>query len=283
VIFLEPKALFSSKGPVPVGEHFVPFGLASVVRQGTDLTIVTCGSPVHRCLDAAARLAADGVSCEIVDLRTVVPLDVETIVESVGKTGRLLVVDEGFAMCGLGAEIAAVAMEHAFESLYAPVGRLHTDPVGHPFSPAHENAVVVSVERILSAAKAVLAGQPEIPRRLVGSKGHRSENVSPSPSQAAKIAPTAASGTIGETASKVPGVALVMPNQDLTITEARVVQWLKQVGDPVAAGEPVVEVETDKAVATVDSPLDGLLVEIAAPVDAVVLLGARLGTIRPKD
>ena len=78
-------------------------------------------------------------------------------------------------------------------------------------------------------------------------------------------------------------MALVMPNQDLTITEARVIQWLKQVGDSVAAGEPVVEVETDKAVATVDSPLDGQLVEIAAPVDAVVLLGARLGTIRPKD
>lgn len=282
VIFLEPKALFSSKGPVPVGEHFVPFGVASVVRQGTDLTIVTCGSPVHRCLDAAERLAAEGVSCEIVDLRTIVPLDVETIVESVVKTGRLLVVDEGFAMCGLGAEIAAVAMEHAFESLYSPVGRLHTDPVGHPFSPAHENAAVVSVERIISAAKAVLSGQPEIPRRLVGVKGRGPAAKPLSQAQVTKVAAPAAGGVLSERASNVEGVALVMPNQDLTVTEARVIQWLKQVGDCVAAGEAVVEVETDKAVSTIDSPLDGLLVEIAAQADAVVLLGARLGTIRPK-
>ena len=74
-------------------------------------------------------------------------------------------------MCGLGAEVIAVVMEQAFDELDEPVGRLHTDPVGHPFSPAHENAVVVSVERIVSAAQAVMAGQPEIPRRLtVGAK-----------------------------------------------------------------------------------------------------------------
>ncbi len=263
---------------MPVGEHFVPFGLASVVREGTDLTIVSCGSPVHRCLEAAQRLAGEGVSCEIVDLRTIVPLDVETIVESVAKTGRLLVVDEGFAMCGLGAEIAAVAMEHAFESLYSPVGRLHTDPVGHPFSPAHENAVVVSVDRIISAAKAVVSGKPEIPRRLVGVRG-RTRAAESRP--AGVVQPTVCA-TTSETPSKVAGVALVMPNQDLTVTEARVVQWLKQVGDTVTAGEAVVEVETDKAVTAIDSPLDGELVEIAAAVDAVVLLGGRLGTIRPK-
>ena len=80
VIFLEPKALFASKGPVPVGEHLVPFGVASIVRAGTDLTIVSCGSPIHRCLEAAEQLAAAGIDCEIVDLRTIVPLDVDTIV-----------------------------------------------------------------------------------------------------------------------------------------------------------------------------------------------------------
>jgi 2-oxoisovalerate dehydrogenase E1 component len=278
VIFLEPKALFSSKGPVPVGEHFVPFGLANVVRSGSDLTIVSCGSPIHRCLAAAEQLERDGISCEIVDLRTVVPLDVATIVESLSKTGRLLTVDEGFAMCGLGAEIAAVAMEHAFENLYAPVGRLHTDPVGHPFSPAHENEVVVSVNRIVSAAKAVVAGRPEIPRRLqAGAKSRGPAGVATSTvSSRSSTAPPGAKATEA-------GVPLVMPNLDLTITEARVVSWLKNVGDPVAKNEPVLEVETDKAVMTVDSPVDGRLVEIVAPPDTVVLLGGQLGTIRVRE
>ena len=169
-------------------------------------------------------------------------------------------------------------MEHAFDELDRPVGRLHTDPVGHPFSPAHENAVVVSVGRIVSAAKAVLSGQPEIPRRLVGAKS-RMRGAEPQPSRV--VVPTAGA-TASEAPSNVAGVALVMPNQDLTVTEARVIQWLKQVGDTVSAGEAVVEVETDKAVTAIDSPLDGELVEITVAVDAVVLLGGRLGTIRPK-
>ena len=276
VIFLEPKALFSTKGPVSVAEHFVPFGQANIVRGGSDLTIVSCGSPVHRCLEAAGRLAEEGISCEIVDLRTIVPLDVETIVASLSKTGRMLVVDEGFAMCGLGAEIAAVAMEHAFENLYAPVGRLHTDPVGHPFSPAHENAVVVSVERIVSAAKAVLAGRPEIPRRLrAGAKTRGSLSAASS-----GIAVQTAAAAPAHNAATSSGVPLLMPNQDLTITEARVIQWLKQVGDRVVKDEPVVEVETDKAVMTVDAPLDGRLIEIVAAPGMVVPLGGQLGTIR---
>ena len=120
-------------------------------------------------LEAAEPLGAEGISCEVIDLRTIVPLDVETVVASVNKTHHLLVVDEGFAMCGLGAEMAAAMMEHAFDELDAPVGRLHTDPVGHPFSPAHENAVVVSVDRIVSAVHAVVARKPLIPRRFSAS------------------------------------------------------------------------------------------------------------------
>jgi 2-oxoisovalerate dehydrogenase E1 component len=278
VIFLEPKALFSSKGEVPVGEHFVPFGQASVVRSGTDLTIVSCGSPIQRCGAAADRLDSEGISCEIVDLRTIVPLDVETIVASLSKTGRMLVVDEGFSMCGLGAELAAVAMEHAFESLYAPVGRLHTDPVGHPFSPVHENAVVVSAEKIVAAAKAVVAGRPQIPRRLSGSfargsSGTRAEAVAGATLASQAAAPAAPVAG----ASEVP---LVMPNQDLTISEARVVQWLKQPGDRVKKNEPVVEMETDKAVMTVDAPVSGRLGPIMAGPGAVVPLGGQLGVIR---
>src|SRR5262249_4659116 len=155
----------------PVGEHFVPFGVARVARPGTDLTVVTCGAPVHRCLEAAETLREGGIDCEILDLRTVVPLDVESVAASVKKTGRVLVVDEAFAMCRRGAEIAAVVMAHAFDYLDAPVGRLHSDPTAQPFSPALERAVTVTPERIVAAARAVLEGRPLPPRRVRGSSG----------------------------------------------------------------------------------------------------------------
>jgi 2-oxoisovalerate dehydrogenase E1 component len=285
VIFLEHKSLFATKGPVPVGEHFVPFGQARVVRSGSDLSIVSCGLLLHRSLEAAEQLAAQGISCEVIDLRTIVPLDVQTIVASVAKTGRLLVVDEAHAMFGIGAEIAAVVMEHAFDDLDAPVGRLHTEPVSFPFSPPLEDAVTVNVARIVAAARSVLDGRPPIPRRAVGAAraaappqpqpapgrdGHR-----PVPTPVAKpetrSQPRPAAAT---------GVPLNMPNMDLTITEATVVTWLKKVGDRVRSGEPVLEVETDKAVTPVESPADGTLVEILATEGTVVALGGRLGTIQ---
>ncbi len=290
VVFLEPKALFSSKGPVPKGEHLVPFGVARVARAGSDLTIATCGSPVHRALEAAETLERDGISCEIIDLRTIVPLDVESVAASVAKTGRLLVVDEGFAMCGIGAELAAAMMEHAFDELDAPVGRVHTDPTAHPFSPAHENAVVVSVARIVEAAKAVVAGRPLVPRRLRASgtartaaSAHATSGTAPSTASAPNAASRSSNPGVKPAAGRAAGVPLVMPNQDLTITEARVISWLKNVGDMVAKDEPVVEVETDKAVMTVDAPLAGRLVEIVAPAESVVKLGEQLGTIEPRD
>ena len=168
MIFLEHKSLLSTKGSVPAGEHCLPFGQANVVRVGADLTIVSCGLWLHRCVDAAGQLAAQGVSCEVIDLRTIVPLDVETIVASVVKTGRMLVVDEDYSMCGIGAELAAVVMEHAFDDLDAPVGRLHIEPVAHPFSPPLEDAVAASVEKIAAAARAVIDGRPPIPQRALG-------------------------------------------------------------------------------------------------------------------
>ena len=97
----------------------------------------------------------------MIDLRTIVPLDVETIADSVAKTGHLLVVDEAFAMCGIGAEIAAAMMELAFDDLDAPVGRIHTDPTAHPFSPIHEAAVVITTERIVAGARAVSGRQAD--------------------------------------------------------------------------------------------------------------------------
>jgi 2-oxoisovalerate dehydrogenase E1 component len=288
VIFLEPKALFSTKGPVPAGEHLVPFGVASVVRGGRDLTIVSCGTLLWRSLEAAEELERRGVSAEVIDLRTIVPLDVEAIAASVERTGRLLVVDEGYAMCGLGAEIAAAMMEEAFDFLDAPVGRLHTEAVPQPFSPAHEGAVVVTAERIVAAALAVRAGTPPVPRRLrgAGAAGGRpgiggvpagppagaSVAAPPSPKPAPRPAVVPLDGD---------GVSIAMPNLDLTVTEATVVRWLKRVGDSVALNEEVVEVETDKAVLRVESPAAGSLAEILVPERGIVRLGEALGTVRP--
>jgi 2-oxoisovalerate dehydrogenase E1 component len=290
VIFLEHKSLLATKGPVPVGEHLVPFGQAKVVREGEHLSIISCGLWLHRSLEAAEMLAAEGISCEVIDLRSIVPLDVEAIVTSARKTGRVLVVDEAHAMCGLGGEIAAVLMEHAFEDLFAPVGRLHTDAVPHPFSPALEDAVTASKERIVAAAHAVLAGRPEPPVRAVGTAVGAPAQGSPRPARGEGSGvrgggPGAAAKPQAATSHppmSVEGVPLVMPNMDLTITEATVVAWLKQPGDAVAAGEAVVEMETDKAVGSIESPVDGTLSAILAPAGTVVKLGQQLGVIAPR-
>ena len=286
VLFFDHKSLMSTKGPVPVGEHFVPFGVANVVREGRDLTIVSCGLMLHRSLDAAERLANEGISCEVIDLRTIVPLDVETIVASVAKTGRLLVVDEGYAMCGVGAEIAAAVMEQAFDELDAPVGRLHIDPVAHPFSPTLENAVVPSVETIAAAANGVLAGKPPVPLRAVANVARSPRPATapvvatPAPATPKAAAPFAPAAPAKPSKTGKGNVPILVPNMDLTITEVTVVQWLKKLGDAVRAGEALAEIETDKAVSQIESPADGTLVEILVAAGSNAALGAQVGTLQ---
>ncbi|HEY8665315.1 MAG TPA: pyruvate dehydrogenase complex E1 component subunit beta, partial [Tepidisphaeraceae bacterium] len=295
VIMLEHKSLFSSKGPVPTGEHLVPFGVARVVRPGRDITLVSGGLLLHRCLEAASLLESQGVSCEIIDLRTIVPLDVDTIVASVAKTHRLLVVDEGYAMCGVGAEIAAVAMELAFDELDAPVGRLHTESVSYPYSPVLEKSAVVTVDKIVHAAKAVIGGIAPAPRRpRVGARATPAAQAIPAAAQQAQLKAVVpdpipvgtpagrpvASGPVLAAAS-ADGIPLTMPHGDLTISEAKLLRWLKNVGDSVRSGEGIVEVETDKAVMELEAPADGILIEILAHDGETIAFGARLGTIRP--
>jgi 2-oxoisovalerate dehydrogenase E1 component len=273
VIFLEHKLLFGSRGVVPSGDHCVPFGRASVVRKGKDLTVITCGELVHRSLQAASRLEEAGVSCEVIDLRTIVPLDVDTICESISRTGRLLVVDEAFSMCGMGAEIAAVVMEEAFDDLDAPVGRLHTAPVAQPFSPSLENAVMVTAEKIVAAAKSLIAGSP--PRRR---RRHRT-SVS-----VAALPRTATAEAESKDSSPSPvisatGIPIMLPNQDLTVTEATIVRWLKKIGDDLRAGEEIVEVETAKSTFPVEAPARGILRGIHAPEGSVVRMDQPLGEL----
>jgi 2-oxoisovalerate dehydrogenase E1 component len=273
--------LFGAKGPVPTTEYYVPFGKANVLRPGTDLTIVSCGEYVNRCVVAAKQLESQGLSCEVIDLRTIVPLDTQTILTSVAKTGRLLVVDEAYSMCGVGAEIAAMVQEEAFNELDAPVGRLHPDPVTQPFAPALEDSIVVTVEKIIAGAKAVVSGKPTIPRRPKGPGGSV---------RAAAEHRVAKPGTVAEAASRptasgirvpMPGLPVLMPNQDLTVTEGTVVRWLKQVGDSVKLDEVIVEVETAKAIVSVESPSTGKLAEILAQEGMTVQMSQPLGTVQP--
>jgi 2-oxoisovalerate dehydrogenase E1 component len=157
VVFLEHKSLLSRKGLVPEGEHLVPFGQAAIAREGTAATIVAVGAMVPKSLEAADGLAGEGISVEVIDPRTLAPLDVDTILESLHKTGRLLVVDETYAPCGIGAEIAAQVMERGFDDLDAPVRRLNGLHAPIPYSPPLEAAMVPSVKTIALATRDLLA------------------------------------------------------------------------------------------------------------------------------
>jgi 2-oxoisovalerate dehydrogenase E1 component len=159
VVFLEHKSLLNTKGPVPDpdADELIPFGVASVRREGRDVTVAAIGHMVVRSLQAADQLASEGVSVEVIDMRSIAPLDIDTILTSLAKTGRLLVVDEDFAPCGVGAEIAALVMERGFDLLDAPVRRLNGLFTPVPYSPPLEAAVIPSREQITRAIHELLA------------------------------------------------------------------------------------------------------------------------------
>lgn len=157
VLFLEHKALYPKKGPVPEGEVLTPLGRAEVVREGRDLTLVSYSLTLHKALEAAERLEADGISAEVVDLKTLYPLDWETLLASAEKTGRVVVAHESWRYLGPGAEIAATLQERLWGRLKAPVARVGAAHVPIPFSPPLERRVIPQVEDILRAAKEVLA------------------------------------------------------------------------------------------------------------------------------
>ena len=152
VLYLEHKALYrSQKGPVDGGLTSVPLGSAAVRRPGGDLSVITYGMMVHRCLSAAEAAAADGVDAEVIDLRTLLPLDLETITTSVKRTSRALVVHEDRLRGGIGAEIAAFIGEHLFTSLDAPVSRIGAPDTPVPYAPALDSAYLPETDRIHEA------------------------------------------------------------------------------------------------------------------------------------
>lgn len=159
VVFAQNKRLFGLSGPVPEELYEIPLGKANIVRPGTDVTIVTYSQMVHESLSAAKQLAEEGIECEVIDLRTIQPLDVDTIVESARKTNRIVVAHEAVRFGGLGAEIAAHVQEHAFDYLDAPVGRVGAPFTPVPFSPALEGAYVPNSKGIAADIREML-GRP---------------------------------------------------------------------------------------------------------------------------
>jgi pyruvate dehydrogenase E1 component beta subunit len=156
VIVFEDKMMYTAKGPVPDGEHLVPLGLADVKRGGDDVTVVATSSMVPVALVAADELERDGISVEVVDPRTIAPLDRATLVASARKTGRVVVVDEGHRSYGASAELAAVIGEEAFWHLDAPVVRVAAMDVPIPFSPVLEDETVPTPERVADAVLRLL-------------------------------------------------------------------------------------------------------------------------------
>jgi pyruvate dehydrogenase E1 component beta subunit len=153
VLFLEHKKLYQIKGEVPEEEYRIPFGQAAVAREGRDATVVATSYTVRMALEAAQALAGEGIQIEVIDPRTLVPLDEQAILASVRKTGRLIVVHEAWRRAGAGAEIAAIVAEKGFSSLKAPIARVAAEDVPIPFSPVLEQFVLPNAQKIILAVR----------------------------------------------------------------------------------------------------------------------------------
>jgi len=156
--FLEATGRGGEQGEVPDEDYTTPFGVASVPREGTDVTIVSMGTMVKPAITAAAKLSEEGIEAEVVDCRTLVPLDEDSIIRSVEKTGHVVVVDEARDRCSAASQIAAVIADKAFPALKAPVKRVTVPDVSMPYAPNAEHAVLPDANSIVSTVQAMLSG-----------------------------------------------------------------------------------------------------------------------------
>jgi len=160
VIFFEDKVMYTKvKGPVPEEEYTIPFGIADVKRTGKDITLIALSRMVHTTLAAAEKLADQGIEAEVIDPRTLTPLDEQTLIDSVKKTGGAVIIDEGYQRFGVTAELASVVAYHAFDYLDAPIERLGAMDVPIPFSPVLEFATIPDETKIITAVHRVLEGR----------------------------------------------------------------------------------------------------------------------------
>ena len=155
VLFLEHEMLYGSKGEVPEEEYLLPIGVSEVVREGKDLTLISYSRMLTLCMKAIEKLAGEGIDAEVIDCRTLRPLDSETIINSVKKTHKAIIVEEDWKSCGMGAEIEARILEGAFDYLDAPVVRLAAAEVPMPYSKQLEQMALPSLDDILSAARQI--------------------------------------------------------------------------------------------------------------------------------
>ena len=156
VIFMESEVMYGDKGPVPESEYLIPLGIANIKQTGTDITIVSFGKMMKVAMEAANELKKDGISAEVIDLRTVRPIDYKAIVDSVKKTNRLIVVEEAWPLASISSEIAYHVQSNAFDYLDAPVKRITNRDLPLPYAPTLIKEILPSVERTVAAAKAVL-------------------------------------------------------------------------------------------------------------------------------
>ncbi len=155
VMFFEHKLLYATKGPVPEEPYTIPLGKADVKREGSDVTLIGLALTVHHALKAADILAKEGISAEVVDPRTIVPFDKETILKSARKTGRVVIVDEDYDRCGFASWAAAIIADEAFEYLDAPIKRVTTPNVPIPFSPPLENHILPNADKVVNTVKSI--------------------------------------------------------------------------------------------------------------------------------
>ncbi|NLF40532.1 pyruvate dehydrogenase complex E1 component subunit beta [bacterium] len=156
VVVLEGELMYAWKGDVPAEEYLVPIGVAEVKRPGNDVTIATCSKPLRMTLETAAALEQEGISAEVVDLRSLRPLDDETVCASVRKTGRCVIVDESWPVCSVGSHLASIVSNKCFDDLDAPVELVASEDVPMPYNHALELAAQPSAERLVAAVKKVL-------------------------------------------------------------------------------------------------------------------------------
>jgi pyruvate/2-oxoglutarate/acetoin dehydrogenase E1 component len=161
VIFMEHKALYGMKGEVPEEPYAIPFGKANIVREGKDLTIVALGRMVHMATQAAAALAKDGIEAEVIDPRTISPLDEATILQSVEKTGKLVVVDESHPRASMAGDISSIVAQGAFNALTAPIKLVTAPHTPVPFSDALEDLYIPNAAKIEAAVRSILCCRPQ--------------------------------------------------------------------------------------------------------------------------
>jgi pyruvate dehydrogenase E1 component beta subunit len=155
VIFMESEVMYGDKGPVPEGEYIIPLGVADIKRAGTDVTIVSFGKIIKLAYEAADQLAKEGISCEIIDLRTIRPIDYACIIESVKKTNRLVVLEEAWPLASISSEIAYHVQRYAFDYLDAPVARVTSRDLPLPYAPTLIQEILPNVKRLIEAVKSV--------------------------------------------------------------------------------------------------------------------------------